>query len=65
MVFSSLSLEVQTQTSPVIAATPTSPKVIKKTDVAEHPEVIDHVGLRFNEPPAVAGCSSSSHPTST
>jgi hypothetical protein len=23
----------------------------KKTDVAEHPKVFDHIGLLFNEPP--------------
>jgi hypothetical protein len=27
----------------------------KKADVAEHPEVFDHVGLLFNEPPGRAG----------
>jgi len=27
----------------------------KKTDVAEHPEVFDHVGLLFNEPASDAG----------
>ena len=27
----------------------------KKTDVAEHPEVFDHVGLLANEPPGTAG----------
>ena len=27
----------------------------KKTDVVEHPEVFDHVGLLFNEPPGTAG----------
>jgi hypothetical protein len=26
----------------------------KKADVAEHPEVFDHVGLLFNEPPGRA-----------
>jgi hypothetical protein len=26
----------------------------KKADVAEHPEVFDHVGLLFNEPPSRA-----------
>jgi hypothetical protein len=26
----------------------------KKTDVADHPEVIDHVGLLSNEPPGTA-----------
>jgi hypothetical protein len=26
----------------------------KKADVAEHPEVFDHVGLLFNEPPGKA-----------
>jgi hypothetical protein len=34
----------------------------KKTDVANHLEVIDRVGLLINEPPAVAGCSLSRHP---
>jgi len=27
----------------------------KKTDVAEHPEVFDHVGLLANEPSGTAG----------
>jgi hypothetical protein len=27
----------------------------KKADVAEHPEVFDHVGLLFNEPPSTTG----------
>jgi hypothetical protein len=27
----------------------------KKTDVPEHPEVFDHVGLLFNEPSSDAG----------
>jgi hypothetical protein len=27
----------------------------KKTDVAEHPEVFDHVGLLANEPPGRTG----------
>ena len=27
----------------------------KKADVAEHPEVFDHVGLLVNEPPGQAG----------
>jgi hypothetical protein len=27
----------------------------KKADVAEHPEVFDHVGLLVNEPPGMAG----------
>ena len=26
----------------------------KKTDVAEHPEAFDHVGLLINEPPGTA-----------
>jgi hypothetical protein len=28
---------------------------IKKADVAEHSEVIRHVGLLVNEPPGIAG----------
>jgi hypothetical protein len=32
--------------------TPLKPK---KTDVVEHPEVFDHVGLLVNEPPGAAG----------
>ena len=36
----------------------------KEADVAEHPQVFDHVGLLFNRPVAVATCPSSSHPTS-
>jgi hypothetical protein len=27
----------------------------KKADVAEYPQVLDHVGLLFNEPPGTAG----------
>ena len=27
----------------------------QKADVAEHPEVFDHVGLLVNEPPGMAG----------
>jgi hypothetical protein len=27
----------------------------KKADVAEHPEVFDHVGLLVDEPPGTAG----------
>ena len=27
----------------------------KKADAAEHPKVFDHVGLLFNEPPAMGG----------
>jgi hypothetical protein len=34
----------------------------KKTDMANHLEAINRVGLLVNEPPAVAGCSSASHP---
>jgi len=34
----------------------------KKTDVADHPQVIDHVGLLFKEPSTVADCSLFSHP---
>ena len=36
----------------------------KKADVAEHPEVFDHVGLFANEPLGTAGLLLSSHPTS-
>jgi hypothetical protein len=32
-----------------------SPKANKKTDVADHPQVIDHVGLLINELPGTAG----------
>jgi hypothetical protein len=28
---------------------------VKKTDVAEHGNVFNHVGLLFNEPPGIAG----------
>ena len=35
----------------------------QKTDVAEHPEVSDHVGLLVNEPPTHWGCYLSSRPT--
>jgi hypothetical protein len=38
----------------VVAADPATPKT-KKADVAEHPEVFDHVGLLVNEPPAMGG----------
>ena len=31
------------------------PRPLKKADVAEYPEVFDHVGLLFNEPPGTAG----------
>jgi len=27
----------------------------KKADAVEHPEVFDHVGLLFNQPPGMAG----------
>jgi hypothetical protein len=27
----------------------------KKADVVEHPQVFDHVGLLFDEPPGLAG----------
>jgi len=30
-------------------------EIQKKTDVVEHPEVFDHVGLLVNEPPGTAG----------
>jgi hypothetical protein len=30
-------------------------KTTKKANVAEHPEVFDHIGLLFNEPPGMAG----------
>jgi hypothetical protein len=32
-----------------------APPRTKKADVAEHPEVFDHVGLLINEPPDTAG----------
>ena len=32
-----------------------APQKTKKADVVEHPEVFDHVGLLFNEPPGRAG----------
>jgi len=38
----------------VVAAVPCHRKR-KKADVAEHPEVFDHVGLLVNEPPGTAG----------
>jgi hypothetical protein len=31
------------------------PNATKKADVAEYPEVFDHVGLLFNEPHGTAG----------
>jgi len=31
------------------------PRKTKKADVAEHPEVFDHVGLLVNEPSSYAG----------
>ena len=34
---------------------PRSPRAKKKADVAEHPEVFDHVGLLVNGPPGTAG----------
>jgi hypothetical protein len=33
--------------------------------VVEYPKVFDHVGLLVNEPPALPGCPSSSHPTAS
>jgi hypothetical protein len=38
----------------VVANVITSPRT-KKADVAEHPQVFDHVGLLTNEPPGMAG----------
>jgi len=32
-----------------------APPEPKKTDVGEHPEAFDHVGLLVNEPPGAAG----------
>jgi len=32
-----------------------APRETKKADVAEHPEVFDHVGLLVNEPSSYAG----------
>jgi len=32
-----------------------APQNTKKADVAEHPQVFDHVGLLFNEPPGTSG----------
>lgn len=34
----------------------------KKTDVAEHPRAMRHVGLLFNNPPGSASCHLSSRP---
>jgi len=34
------------------------PQGNKKTDVADHPQVINHVGLLVNEPPGTAGLPS-------
>jgi hypothetical protein len=42
-----------------------APKTNKKTDVAGHPEVSNHVGLLVNEPPGEPGCSLFSHPTTS
>jgi len=39
------------------AASGTLPKVQKKADVGEHPEMFPHVGLLFSEPPGTAGLS--------
>jgi hypothetical protein len=36
--------------APEFSGCPATPKT-KKADMAEHPEVFDHVGLLFNEPP--------------
>ena len=33
----------------------TCPTRTKKADVAEHPQVFDHVGLLVNQPPGTAG----------
>jgi hypothetical protein len=38
---------------------------MQKADVAEHPEVSNHVGLLINEPPGIPGCSLFSHPTTS
>ena len=48
--------------SSLVATVPAPPKT-KKADVAEHPEVFDHVGLLVTGPVAAATCPSSSHPT--
>ena len=37
----------------------------KKADLAEHPQVSNHVGLLANEPPGEPGCSLFSHPTTS
>ena len=42
-----------------------APQKTKKTDVAEHPKVFDHVGLLFNEGPGKAGLLLSSRPTTS
>jgi hypothetical protein len=42
------------ESSPTVAAVP-RPESNKKTDVAEHPAVIDYIGLLVNEPPGRAG----------
>jgi hypothetical protein len=39
---------------PFVRTTPRLTRT-KKADVAEHPEVFDHVGLLINEPPGRAG----------
>jgi hypothetical protein len=31
------------------------PPQTKKADVVKHPQVLNHVGLLFNEPPGTAG----------
>ena len=65
MVFRSLWLnQDQTQKIPGLSRRPDAADSHKKTDVAENPKVIDHVGLLFNEPPGIPGCSLFSHPTS-
>ena len=53
IVFRSLYLEVRIKRA--LIATGRAAENHKKTDVADHPEVISHVGLLFNEPLGRAG----------
>jgi hypothetical protein len=49
----SLLAEIGRGQSPVVANVPRRQEQ-KKTDVAEHPEMLRHIGLLVNEPPGTA-----------
>jgi hypothetical protein len=58
-----LSLLCPFDPSSPVAAESHHQKTNKKTGVAEHPQVSNHVGLLFNKPPGEPGCRLFSHPT--